>query len=485
MYDVIIIGAGVTGSAVARELSRYKLNVCVLEKEEDVCCGTSKANSAIVHAGFDAAAGSLMARFNVRGNEMMDDISRDLDVPFKRNGAMVVCINESEKDGLQDLYDRGIANGVKGMQILTREEALEKEPNLSENVVAALYAPTSGIICPFILNIAMAENANANGVEFFFNTEVEAITPAVCDKSGDSIWKLRTNNGEYKAKYVVNAAGVYADVFHNMVSADKIHITPRRGDYCLLDKSAGNYVSHTIFPQPTKFGKGVLVAPTVHGNLIVGPTAIDIDDREGNNTTAEGINALIAKAGDHVRNLPIRQVITSFAGLRAHEDGHEFIVGEVKDAPHFIDCAGMESPGLASSPAVGEYVGALLREKMGLEEKEEWTGTRKGILNPANLSIEERNELIKKEPAYGRIICRCEMITEGEIIDAIHRPLGARSLDGIKRRTRAGMGRCQAGFCSPRSMEIINRELGIPMEKITKLGGDSKMVLERTKGGAQ
>ena len=485
MYDVIIIGSGVTGSAVARELSRYKLNVCVLEKEEDVCCGTSKANSAIVHAGFDAAAGSLMARFNVRGNEMMDDISRDLDVPFKRNGAMVVCINESEKDGLQDLYDRGIANGVKGMQILTREEALEKEPNLSENVVAALYAPTSGIICPFILNIAMAENANANGVEFFFNTEVEAITPAVCDKSGDSIWKLRTNNGEYKAKYVVNAAGVYADVFHNMVSADKIHITPRRGDYCLLDKSAGNHVSHTIFPQPTKFGKGVLVAPTVHGNLIVGPTAIDIDDREGNNTTAEGINALIAKAGDHVRNLPIRQVITSFAGLRAHEDGHEFIIGEVKDAPHFIDCAGIESPGLTSAPAIGEYVGAMLKEKMGLEEKEEWIGTRKGILNPADLSIEERNELIKKEPAYGRIICRCEMITEGEIIDAIHRPLGARSLDGIKRRTRAGMGRCQAGFCSPRSMEIINRELGIPMEKITKLGGDSKMVLERTKGGAQ
>ena len=485
MYDVIIIGAGVTGSAVARELSRYKLNVCVLDKEEDVCCGTSKANSAIVHAGFDAAAGSLMARFNVRGNEMMDDISRDLDVPFKRNGAMVVCINESEKDGLQDLYDRGIANGVKGMQILTREEALEKEPNLSENVVAALYAPTSGIICPFILNIAMAENANANGVEFFFNTEVEAITPAVCDKSGDSIWKLRTNNGEYKAKYVVNAAGVYADVFHNMVSADKIHITPRRGDYCLLDKSAGNHVSHTIFPQPTKFGKGVLVAPTVHGNLIVGPTAIDIDDREGNNTTAEGINALIAKAGDHVRNLPIRQVITSFAGLRAHEDGHEFIIGEVKDAPHFIDCAEIESPGLTSAPAIGEYVGAMLKEKMGLEEKEEWIGTRKGILNPADLSIEERNELIKKEPAYGRIICRCEMITEGEIIDAIHRPLGARSLDGIKRRTRAGMGRCQAGFCSPRSMEIINRELGIPMEKITKLGGDSKMVLERTKGGAQ
>ena len=482
MYDVIIIGAGVTGSAVARELSRYKLNVCVLEKEEDVCCGTSKANSAIVHAGFDAAEGSLMARFNVRGNEMMDQFAADLDIPFKRNGAMVVCIHESEKDGLKDLYDRGIANGVKGLQILSREEALEKEPNLSENVVAALYAPTSGIICPFMLNIAMAENAATNGVEFFFNTEVEKLTPATCDKCGQPIWKIRTNNGEYKAKYVINAAGVYADVFHNMVSAKKIHITGRRGDYCLLDKTVGGHVSHTIFPQPTKLGKGVLVSPTIHGNLIVGPTAIDVDDKEANATTQAGINDLIAKAGDHVRNLPIRQVITSFAGLRAHEDGHEFIIGEVEDAPHFIDCAGIESPGLTSSPAIGEYVGAMMKEKMGLEEKENWDGTRKGILNPADLSLEERNELIKKEPAYGRIICRCEMVTEGEIIDAIHRPLGARSLDGVKRRTRAGMGRCQAGFCSPRTMEIINRELGIPMEKITKLGGDSKMVLERTKG---
>ena len=471
MYDVIIIGAGVTGSAVARELSRYKLNVCVLDKEEDVCCGTSKANSAIVHAGFDAATGSLMARFNVRGNEMMDQLSKDLD--------------ESEKDGLKDLYDRGVANGVKGLQILSREEALEKEPNLSENVVAALYAPTSGIVCPFILNIAMAENACVNGVDFFFNTEVESLTPGTCKKHGNPIWTIRTNNGVYKARYVVNAAGVYADKFHNMVSEKKINITPRRGDYCLLDKTVGNHVSHTIFPQPTKLGKGVLVSPTVHGNLIVGPTAVDIENKEGNNTTAAGINDLIEKAGDHVRNLPIRQVITSFAGLRAHEDHHEFIVGEVEDAPHFIDCAGIESPGLTSCPAIGEYVGAMLKEKMGLEEKEDWIGTRKGILNPSDLSIEERNELIKKEPAYGRIICRCESVTEGEIIDAIHRPLGARSLDGVKRRTRAGMGRCQAGFCSPRTMEIINRELGIPMEKITKLGGDSKMVLERTKGGAQ
>ena len=477
MYDVIIIGAGVTGSAVARELSRYNANVCVLEKCEDVCEGTSKANSAIVHAGFDAAEGSLMAKMNVRGNEMMGQLAEDLDIPFKRNGAMVVCIHKEALDGLKTLYDRGIANGVKELRILSREEALEMEPNLSDNVEGALYAPTSGIICPFMLNIAMAENAAENGVEFRFNTKVEDIC-----HDDEGIWHLRTNNGEYKAKYVVNAAGVYADIIHNMVSENKIKITPRRGDYCLLDKEVGNHVKHTIFPQPTNLGKGVLVSPTVHGNLIVGPTAVDLENKEGNNTTAAGIADLIAKANDHVKNLPMRKVITSFAGLRAHEANHEFILKEVEDAPHFIDCAGIESPGLTSCPAIGEFIGGMLKEKMGLTEKEHWISKRKGILNPQNLSIEERNELIKKEPAYGQIICRCESISEGEIIDAIHRPLGARSLDGVKRRTRAGMGRCQAGFCSPRVMEIINRELGLPLEEVTKSGGRSNIVLERTKG---
>ena len=267
-----------------------------------------------------------------------------------------------------------------------------------------------------------------------------------------------------------------------MVSADKIKIIPRRGDYCLLDKEVGNLVSHTIFPQPTKLGKGVLVSPTIHGNLIVGPTAVDIDDKEGTNTTADGIADLIAKANDHVKNLPMRKVITSFAGLRAHEEHHEFIIGEVKDAPHFIDVAGIESPGLSSSPAIGEMVGNMLRDRMNLKEKENWIATRKDILNPQELSIDERNELIKKNPAYGQIICRCESISECEILDAIHRPLGARSLDGVKRRTRAGMGRCQAGFCSPRVMEILHRELGLPYEEITKAGGKSQIVMERTKG---
>ena len=477
MYDIIIIGAGVTGSSVARELSRYNANICVLEKCEDVCAGTSKANSAIVHAGFDAAEGSMMAKMNVRGNEMMTQLAEDLDIPFKRNGAMVVCIHKEALDGLKTLYDRGIANGVKELRILNREEALEMEPNLSENVQGALYAPTSGIICPFILNIAMAENAAENGVEFRFNTQVEDIKA-----DADGIWHLRTNNGEYTAKYVINAAGVHADIIHNMVSENKIHITPRRGDYCLLDKEVGGHVKHTIFPQPTNLGKGVLVSPTVHGNLIVGPTAVDIEDKEGNNTTAAGINDLIAKAGAHVRDLPLRKVITSFAGLRAHEAHHEFIIKEVEDAPHFIDCAGIESPGLTSAPAIGEYVGQMMKEKMELTEKENWISKRKGILNPQELSFEDRAELIKEKPAYGNIICRCESISEGEILDAIHRPLGARSLDGVKRRTRAGMGRCQAGFCSPRVMEILNRELGIPMEEITKSGGRSNIVLERTKG---
>jgi glycerol-3-phosphate dehydrogenase len=477
MYDIIIIGAGVTGSSVARELSRYNANICVLEKGEDVCTGTSKANSAIVHAGFDAAEGSMMAKMNVRGNEMMTQLAEDLDIPFKRNGAMVVCIHKEALDGLKTLYDRGIANGVKELRILNREEALEMEPNLSENVQGALYAPTSGIICPFILNIAMAENAAENGVEFRFNTQVEDIKA-----DADGIWHLRTNNGEYTAKYVINAAGVHADIIHNMVSENKIHITPRRGDYCLLDKEVGGHVKHTIFPQPTNLGKGVLVSPTVHGNLIVGPTAVDIEDKEGNNTTAAGINDLIAKAGAHVRDLPLRKVITSFAGLRAHEAHHDFIIKEVEDAPHFIDCAGIESPGLTSCPAIGEYVGQMMKDKMELTEKENWISKRKGILNPQELSFEDRAELIKEKPAYGNIICRCESISEGEILDAIHRPLGARSLDGVKRRTRAGMGRCQAGFCSPRVMEILNRELGIPMEEITKSGGRSNIVLERTKG---
>ena len=471
MYDVVIIGAGVSGSASARELSRYKVNACVIEKTEDVCSGTSKANSGIVHAGFDAPEGSLMAKLNVEGNLMMEELSKELDFPFKKNGSLVICLSEEDMPKLKELYDRGIRNGVKELKILNKEEVLELEPNITDDVYAALYAPTGGIVCPFGLNIALAENANTNGIEFRFNTEAQDIEKI------DGGFIIKTNQGDIKTKYIVNAAGVYADKFHNMVSQNKINITARKGEYCLLDKTAGNHVSRTIFALPGKMGKGVLVSPTAHGNLIVGPTSTDIDDKEGVNTTREGLDTVIGKSSMNVKNIPMRQVITSFSGLRAHEDNHEFIIKVLEDAKGFIDCAGIESPGLTSSPAIGKMVADILKEKLNLEENPNFIGTRKGILDPNTLSLEERNQLIKEQPAYGNIICRCEMITEGEIIDAIRRPLGAKSLDGVKRRTRAGMGRCQAGFCSPKTMEILERELSISMFDITKAGGESNMVL--------
>lgn len=475
MYDVIIIGAGVSGCASARELSRYKARICVLEKAEDVCCGTSKANSAIAHAGYDAPVGSLMARLNVQGSRLMEQLSKELDFEFKRIGSLVLCRTQEDRPKLQELYDRGVANGVEGLRIVEQEELRAMEPNISEDAMAALYAPTAGIICPFGMNIAFAENACANGVEFKFDTEVQGV------RKTEKGWAVDTNQGQFEGRCVVNAAGVYADTIHNMVSDKKIKITPRRGDYCLLDKSAGNHVSSVIFALPNKYGKGILVSPTVHGNLLVGPTAIDIEDKEGVNTTREGLDQVLERAGESVKNLPMRSVITSFAGLRAHEENHEFIIEEVEDAAGFVDCAGIESPGLTASPAIGMMVADIVRKLLNLEKNPEFTGTRQGILNPNDLSVTERKELIRKNPAYGNIICRCEMITEGEIIDAIRRPLGAKSLDGVKRRTRAGMGRCQAGFCSPRVMEILARERGMQISEITKSGGGSRIVVGTNK----
>ncbi len=476
MYDVIIVGAGVSGAASARELSRCAARVCVLEKEEDVCCGTSKANSAIVHAGYDAAPGSLMAKLNVRGNALMGDLAKELDIPFRRIGSLVVCLSEEDMPNLQALYDRGQANGVPDLRIIYHDELLQMEPNLSEETYAALYAPTAGIVCPFGLNIALAENAAMNGVEFHFDTEVQSL-----ERRQGGGWILHTSQGSYETRLVVNAAGVYADSLHNMISAGKIHITPRRGDYCLLDKTTGSHVNHTIFPLPGKYGKGILVSPTIHGNLLLGPTAIDVADPEATNTTADGLAQVLENAGRYVKEIPYKNVITSFAGLRAHEDGHEFIIGEVPGAENFIDCAGIESPGLTSSPAIGEMVAEIVRAKLELSEKEHFISRRKGIMNPTQLPDGERQEWIRRHPAYGHIVCRCEHISEGEILDAIHRPLGARSLDGVKRRVRAGMGRCQGGFCSPRVMELLSRELDIPLEQITKRGGASTLLCGQNK----
>ena len=464
MKDVIIIGAGVSGCAIARELSRYQLDICVLERESDICEGTSKANSGIVHGGFDAKPGTLKAKLNVLGNSMMDEMSKKLDFEFKRNGSMVVCQNELGIPALEKLLEQGKENGVKGMKILKREQALELEPNLADGVYAVLYIPSGGIVCPFGMNIAYAENAAQNGVEFKLGTEVQLI-----ERVGQD-YRIQTNQGVFDTKYVINAAGVYADVFHNMVSELKIHIMPRRGDYCLLDKTAGDLVRHTIFQLPTEKGKGVLVTPTIHGNLLLGPTAIDIEDKEATATTAKGLQEVLEKCTKSVKNIPFKQVITSFAGLRAHEEHGEFIIGEVEDAKGFIDVAGIESPGLTSAPAIGIYVRDILAEKMELKEKEIFVEERKGIVRFLDLPKEEQNRLLQKNQAYGQIVCRCEQITEGEILDAIHRPLGATTLDGVKRRTRAGMGRCQAGFCTPKVMEILARELHLELKDIRKNG---------------
>ena len=473
MYDIVIIGAGVTGCAVARELSKRKAKILVVDREEDVCCGTSKANSAIIHAGYDAKHGTLMAKLNVEGSRMMPELAKNLDIPYEQNGSLVVMVNEADRPNLEKLYENGLANGVEGLRIVEREELQRLEPNISDEAVAALYAPTGAIVCPFAMTIAFAENAARNGAEFRFDTEVQRILPA------ETGWRLETSTGPIETRAVVNAAGVYADLFHNMVCEEKIHITPRRGDYFLLDKSTAGHVRQTVFQLPGAKGKGVLVAPTVHGNTIVGPTAIDIDDKDNTGTSQEGLDQVRARCGTAVKNLPLRQTITSFAGLRAHEDHHEFIIREV--APGFVDCAGIESPGLSSAPAIGVMAAEIVTEILHLEENPDFIGTRKGILDPKQLPFDERSALIRKNPAYGSVICRCETVTEGEIIDAIHRVPGARSIDGVKRRTRAGMGRCQGGFCSPRVMEILARELGVPMEEITKSGGGSRLIVGTSK----
>ena len=475
MYDVIIIGAGVSGCAIARELSRYKMKTMVLEKALDVCEGTSKANSGIAHAGYDAKPGTLKAKLNVEGSRRMKALSEELDFPYKQNGSLVLCFDEKDRSKLEELKKRGECNGVPDIRILNREEVLYLEPGAGEQVVSALYAPTGAIVCPFGLTIALAENAAVNGVEFQFGTKVKVIRKAA------EGYLIETNKGSFETKLVINAAGVYADELHNMVSEEKMKLTPRRGEYLLCDKLSKGIPSHTLFQLPTALGKGVLVTPTVHGNLLIGPTAEDIEDKEGIETTAEGMELIREKATLSVKELPLRQVITSFAGLRAH-GGEDFIIKEVPDAPGFIDVAGIESPGLTCAPAIGAYVADIVKKLLSPAEKENFIAERRGIPSMALASGQERQRLILENPAYANVICRCEMVTEGEIIDAIRRPVGARTTDGIKRRTRAGMGRCQSGFCNPKVVEILARELGVDESEVLKSGEDSWYLL-REEGG--
>ncbi len=469
MYDAVVIGGGVIGCAVARYLSRYEGKFCLLEKAEDVCTGTSKANSAIIHAGFDAPIGSRKAYFNVRGSQMMEDLSRDLDIPYRRNGALVVCFDEADMPHLRELHQRGKKNGVKGLEILWSDALRKKEPHLSEGVYAALYAPTSAIVCPFTMTAALAENARHNGCELRFDSAVTAM-----ERVG-SHFLLHTASGDVESRTVIACGGVYGDELHNMVCDDRVEITPRRGEYCLLDRSAGGIVSRTIFQLPGAMGKGGLVTPTVHGNLMLGPTAADQDAKDTTPTTAEGLQYVRDTAGRGVDGIPMRDVITSFAGLRAHltVGGDDFIVGE--SAENFFEACGIESPGLSSAPAIGEYLADAVARKLALAEKTDFDPIRRGIPLLREMPFQEKAALIAKDPAFGNIVCRCEMVSEGEIVEAIHR--GARTLDGVKRRVRTGMGRCQGGFCSPKVMAILARELGVE-ESALKKSGDAGLVMD-------
>ena len=472
-YDAVVIGGGVIGSAIIRYLSLYNMKTLLVEKEEDISSGTTKANSGIVHAGYDPEPGTLKDKLNVKGAKMIKEESGKLHFDYKVNGAMVVSFSPNDDYKIDELFERGIKNGVEDMEIISGDEARRLEPNLSENITKCLYLKSSAIVCPFSLTQALSENAYENGAEFKFNTKVETI-----ERIEDG-YRIKTDNGLIiTSNAVINAAGVYGDTINNMVSEKKLHITPRRGSYMLFDNETQGMFNSTIFQLPSSKGKGVLVTPTVHGNLMIGPNSVDIPDKDDTSTTAFDLDYISKEALRTSPSIPFRKVITSFSGLRAHEDSGDFIVGEAEDAPGFFNATGIESPGLSSSLSIGEMVARMVADRLRIEKKENPVLERKAAPRPKEMSIDERNELIKSNPSYGRIVCRCEEISEGEIIDAITRPLGARSLDGVKRRVRAGMGRCQGGFCSPKVMELIEKYASIPFDEITKNSKGSNITME-------
>ncbi len=475
-YDIAVIGAGVVGSLITRELAKYNLKVALLEKANDCAMGATKANSAIVHAGFDAKPGTLKAKLNVRGVELMKTTCEELNVPLKNIGAFVVAFSEEQIPHLEELLERGKKNGVPNLSIVRRDELLKMERNIGDEVVAALHAPTSSIVCPYELTIAGVENAVTNGAEFLRNCEVKSI------KQNSDSFILDTTLGEIEATYVINAAGVNSGKVAKMIGDNSIEIKPRRGDYYLLDKSQGALAFSTIFQCPTEKGKGVLVSPTVDGNLIVGPSAIDNDDGENVDTTAEGLDKVYGSAIKSIPAVSLRNAITSFSGNRAHCTADDFVIGSSEVNKNFINVAGIESPGLSSAPAIAEMVLEMVLSLAGdVEKKSNFNPNRPAPVRFREMTSSQRAKLVEKNKAYGRIVCRCETITEGEIIDAIHAPAGARDVDGVKRRTRAGMGRCQGGFCGSKVVEILARELNVPVNSITKFGGESKIIYEKTK----
>ena len=456
--DVIVIGAGVVGAMVARELSRYNLSVRVLESGSDVAEGASKANSAIVHAGFDAKPGTNKAKFNVWGNKLFENVCKELKVPFRRNGSLVLAFGADDEERLKELVAKAEKNGVP-VEVIGQEELRKREPNVSPEATAALWAPTGGICCPYELAFRASENAAANGVDFVFDAKVVSIEKG---------WKVVCEDARtFTSKVIVNCAGCHSDELNNLVSETKYCIKARRGEYLMLDRDEEKSFSATMFQVPGPMGKGILVSPTVDGTVIVGPTAQDIDDKQDKATTYEGLDKVKEGARRTWPDLPLAKVINEFSGLRAHETTvGDFILGEAADAPGFFNAVGVESPGLTSAPAIGLWMAERVAEKLGAEKKAAtdishdvswWPITRE-------MSKKDLADLIQREPSFGRVICRCEEITEGEIRSAIRCRVGARTLDGIKRRTRSGMGRCQGGFCTPKLIEILGEELGLQPE---------------------
>ncbi len=469
MYDVIVIGCGITGAAISYELSKYDLKVAILEKENDISTGATKANSGIIHAGYDPVPGSLMAKLNVRGSHLAKEVCEKLDVPYKQCGAMVLAFNEEQKKTLENLYEQGEKNGVKNQVIIDGKGALELEPNLSKDVKWALLEQDSAIISPWEFCFALAETSIKNGVELFLDTEVTKI------EKENSVWKI---NDKFETKIVINAAGIDAEVVHDLACPHSFDMSPKKGEYYLLDKEEGVRVFRTIFRAPDSNGKGVLVSPTVHGNLIVGPNS-DLADGHDTSTTSEGLEFVKDKADDSVPSINFAANIRNFAGVRARTNVKDFIIEEVLDnGAHtgFIDVAGICSPGLSSALAIGEYVLQIIKDAkdslhVSLNKKDNFIDTRKKI-RFKELTEEEKAKLIKENPSYGRVVCRCETVTEGEILACFNEPIPPKSLDGIKRRTNTGMGRCQGGFCAPAIVPIIAEKLGVePTEVLQELEG--------------
>lgn len=473
-YDVAIIGAGVVGALTARALSRYQCRVVLLEAADDVAGGASRANSGIVHGGFDPKPGTKKAELNVRGAAMMPSLCRDLGVRYRPNGSLVLGFDSDDLNALISLFERGKQNGVPGLSLLSGDEVRQMESAISPAVRGALLCESAGIVCPYGLTIAAAGNAMDNGAELCTNFPVDRV-----DLLPDG-FRLHAGDAWVEASYVVNCAGLFADRIAAMIGDRRFTVIPKKGEYMLLDRSAGQICRHTLFQVPSAAGKGVLVSPTADGNLLIGPTSVAIEDRTCRDTTAEGLAAVRTAAAKTIPDLPYRDVITSFTGLRASLAGEEdFVLCESSVSPCFVHAMGIDSPGLSSAPAIAEELLSLLR-RAGLktEEKPGFCPTRPSYHRFADAAEEEKNAVIAKEPAYGHIICRCESVSEGEILDAIHRNPPARSLDAVKRRVRAGMGRCQGGFCSTYVTELLARESGSDMNAVTKFGAGSELLFQ-------